>query len=426
MTEPPRPPTAAPHPPGQSEAVATVSSWRGRLVVLAGIIVVALNARIMVAVVSPITGLISQDLPLTATDEGLIGLAAPACFALFGAIAPTLGRRLGLEAMMIAALGVSLIGEVARSLAASPAEFILWSVPALAGAGIGNVITPPLIKKYFPDRLGLVTALYTTFATVSTALPPLFIYRIALATGWRFSAGVWAVVTAAGLVPWIAVVFSSDRAGARLAAVKRRLDPRTPVERPPRLRTPLWRSPVSWALMLVFSLNSLVGYTMFAWLPEMLRDVGETDAQASLHLAVFTLGSLPGALLIPVIVTRVRRTWLLVPVFFLGYALGFLGLTVWPAQHTMVWMVLTRVGDCFFPYAVTMINLRTRSTRGSIAMSGFVQALGYAVATIGPWGFGFLHSLTDGWQSPMIAFCCVLPVQFAAGLVVALAKPVEV
>ncbi|MDR2930495.1 MAG: MFS transporter [Propionibacteriaceae bacterium] len=402
----------------------TVSAWRGRIVVLAGIILVALNARLMVAVVSPITDLILGELPLTTSDEGLIGLAAPLCFAAFGAISPALGRRYGLEAMMIASLVITSIGEAARALATSPSEFLWWTVPSLAGAGIGNIITPPLIKKYFPDRLGLVTALYTTFATLSTSLPPLFILNIALATGWRFSMGIWAAVGVLGVIPWIAVVFSSDRAGARLAAIKRRLDPRTPVVRPPKLPIPLWRSPMAWSLMLVFSINSIIGYTMFAWLPAMLRDTGQSGAEAAFNLAAFTVGSLPGALIMPFIITRMRRTWILPPIFFLGYAIGFLGLTLSPGEHTLVWMILTRLGDCFFPYVMTMINLKTRSTRGSIGLSGFVQTIGYTIATVGPWGFGLLNTWSGGWHLPMVAMLVLLPLQLVVGIIVAFSRPI--
>ncbi|MDR2895045.1 MAG: MFS transporter [Propionibacteriaceae bacterium] len=398
------------------------SSLRGRLVVLAGIIVVALNARIMVATVSPIISLIVADIPLTSTDQAIIGLTAPLCFAVFGFLAPTLGRRLGLEATMIAAIAVSLIGEIGRSTAVSPIEFIIWTVPTLAGAGVSNVITPPLIKKYFPDRVGMVTAIYTAFATISTGLPPLFILQIAHATGWRFSAGVWAGVGVIGLLPWIAVVFSRKRSGARLAAIKRRLNPRTSVERPPALAKPLWRRPLAWALMITFSVNSIIGYTMFAWLPPMLRSAGYSEPAAAAHLAVFALGSLPGALLVPMLVARLRRVWILPPIFFIGYVIGFVGLALAP-QYALAWMIISRVGDAFFPYSLTMINLRTSSTRGSIAMSGFVQAVGYTIAVIGPLGFGLLHDLTAGWQAPMIALIAVLPLQLIGGLVVAKARP---
>jgi len=396
------------------------------LVALIGIMVVALNARIMVAVVSPISGLIKQDIPLSSTHEEIIGLAAPLCFALFGAIAPALGRRYGLEVMMIVALAVSVVGEFLRAVAASPADFIVWTIPALAGAGIANVLSPPLIKKYFPDRVAAVTAVYTFFATISTALPPLFILSIAEATGWRFSVGVWALLGLAGLVPWLAMVFSSDRAGRRLAAVKRRLDPRTPVSRPPKLTIPLWKNPVAWALTVVFAINSLLGYTMFPWLPHVLQDAGISTGSAAMYLAVFTAGSLPGAIVIPFLTARLRRTWLLPLAFFTGYAVSFTGLALVPGRLTLLWILVSRIGDSFFPYALTMVNLRTRTTRGSIAMSGFIQPVGYIIAAVGPWGFGFLHTLAGNWHLPMFALVALLPIQLIGGLIVARAKPVDI
>ena len=403
-----------------------VSPWRGRLIVLAGIILVALNARIMVAVVSPIISVITGDLPLSHANEEVIGLAAPLCFAIFGAISPALGRRYGLEAMMIAALAISSVGEVGRALAATPTHFIMWTVPALAGAGIGNVITPPLIKKYFPDRVAAVTAVYTFFACVSTALPPLFILSIAESHGWRFSVGVWALVGVVGIIPWIMVVFSSDRAGQRLAAIKRRLDPRAQIERAPKLSVPLWKNPVAWGITAVFAVNSILGYTMFAWLPHVLTDAGISTGDAAMYLAVFTAGSLPGALITPILVAHLKRTWILPIVFFSAYAVSFTALAIQPAHATLAWILLSRVGDCFFPYVLTMINLRTRTTRGSIAMSGFVQSVGYTIAILGPWGFGFLHTVSGNWHVPMFALVVLLPIQLIGGLVAARAKPVNI
>ena len=403
-----------------------VSPWRGRLVVLAGLLLIALNSRIMVAVVAPIIGLIKQDLPISSTDEEIIGLVAPLCFAVFGAISPALGRRFGLEALMIGALAISAVGEINRALVFYPAGFIAWTVPALIGAGIGNVIAPPLIKKYFPDRVAAVTAIYTFFTTLSTAMPPLFILGIAEATGWRFSVGVWAVIGLCGIVPWVAVVFSSDRAGERLAAIKRRLDPRGSVPRPPRLEIPLWQNKVAWSIAAVFACNSVIGYTAFAWFPHVFVDAGIPVGRADLYLGIFTAGSLPGALITPLLVARLKNTWILPVVFFTAYAISFTALAVNPAHATLTWILLSRVGDCFFPYVLTMINLRTRTTRGSIAMSGFVQPVGYTIAVLGPWGFGMLHSLTGNWQVPLFAIVACLPVQFIAGLIVAKAKPVEI
>jgi len=412
--------------PGSGALTAAVSPWRGRLVVLAGLLLIALNSRIMVAVVAPIIGLIRQDVPITRSDEGIIGLLAPLCFSVFGAVSPVLGRRLGLEALMVGALAVSGIGELYRALTHTPAEFIIWSVPALVGAGVGNVIAPPLIKKYFPDRVGTVTAVYTFFTTLSTSLPPLFILNIATTTGWRFSVGVWAIIGFCGLIPWLVVLFSSERAGERLAAIKRRLDPRVAPPRPSRLPIHLSRNSVAWSMTAVFAVNCIIGYTAFAWMPQVFVDAGIPVARADFYLAVFTAGSLPGALITPILVARMKRTWILPIVFFVAYAISFTALAVNPAHLTLVWILLSRVGDCFFPYSLTMINLRTRTTRGSIAMSGFVQPVAYMIAVIGPWGFGMLHTLVGNWHIPMFAIVACLPLQLIGGIIVARSKPVEI
>ena len=405
---------------------ATVSPWRGRLVVLAGLLLIALNSRIMVAVVAPIIGLIRQDVPISRSDEGVIGLLAPLCFAVFGAISPALGRRLGLEALMIGALAVSGIGELYRALIHTPTQFIIWSVPALVGAGVGNVIAPPLIKKYFPDRVGAVTAIYTFFTTLSTSLPPLFILNIATANGWRFSVGVWAIIGFCGVIPWLMVVFSSERAGERLAAVKRRLDPRVSPPRPHRLPIHLSRTPLAWAMTAVFAVNCIIGYTAFAWLPQVFVDAGITQARADFYLGIFTAGSLPGALITPILVARMKRTWILPIVFFTAYLISFLALAINPAHLTLAWILLSRVGDCFFPYSLTMINLRTTTTRGSIAMSGFVQPVAYAIAVIGPWGFGMLHTLVGNWHIPLLTLVACLPLQLVGGIVMARSKPLDI
>jgi len=396
------------------------------LVVLAGLLLIALNSRVMVAVVAPIIDLIRHDVPITRTDEGVIGLLAPLCFAIFGAISPALGRRLGLEALMIGALAVSGIGELYRALMHTPTQFIVWTVPALIGAGIGNVIAPPLIKKYFPDRVGTVTAVYAFFATISTSLPPLFILNIATATGWRFSVGMWAVIGFCGVVPWLAVVFSSEHAGERLTAVKRRLDPRVATPRPPRLPIHLHRSPIAWGMTAVFAVNCIIAYTAFAWLPQVFTDAGVPLARADLYLGVFAAGSLPGALITPLLVARMKRTWILPIVFFAAYAVSFTALAISPAHLTLLWILLSRIGDSFYPYTLTMINLRTRTTRGSIAMSGFVQPAAYLIAVIGPWGFGVLHTLTGNWHIPLFAVVACLPLQLIGGIVVARSKPVEI
>ena len=61
----------------------------------------------------------------------------------------------------------------------------------MAGYGIGNVVLPPLVRKYFPDRIGVVTAGYVTLLAVGMAMSPQFSVPLAdaAAGGYRWRSG---------------------------------------------------------------------------------------------------------------------------------------------------------------------------------------------------------------------------------------------
>ena len=206
--------------------------WRGRLVVLAGIVLVGLNLRIAVAAVSPIIEVVRQDFPLSDTQVGLLGTVPVASFALFGSLATPVARRLGLEPTMILALLLSMTGELLRALAGSAPAFIGWSVIALGGLGMGNVLLPPLVKRYFPDRIGTVTASYSVAMSVSAAVPPLVALPVAQAVGWRWSVGMWAILGFAAVVPWVVVIVQSVSARSHLRKLVRRAPRARPARRP--------------------------------------------------------------------------------------------------------------------------------------------------------------------------------------------------
>ena len=58
-----------------------------------------------------------------------------------------------------------------------------------AAVGVGNILLPPLVKKYFPDRIGLMTTIYSTTMAVASFTPPLVAVPVADAAGWRVSLG---------------------------------------------------------------------------------------------------------------------------------------------------------------------------------------------------------------------------------------------
>ncbi|HXF02185.1 MAG TPA: MFS transporter, partial [Arthrobacter sp.] len=180
----------------------------GRLTVLAGILLLALSLRLAVSGVSPVLANIAAELPFGTASTGVLGMLPTAAFAAAGFAVPVLMRRFGLEALLLVAIVMAAVGQLGRAMASDVPSFLVLSGLTMAGYGVGNILLPPLVKRYFPDRIGLITALYVTLLAVSTAFSPLLAVPLEQAAGWRFSIGVWAAVSVAALVPWLVTAWT--------------------------------------------------------------------------------------------------------------------------------------------------------------------------------------------------------------------------
>ena len=124
--------------------------WQGRALALIGIVLVAFSLRSAVASLSPVIDHISRDFPVSPVIVGLIGAAPPVCFAVFGLVTPLVERRFGLERVAVGALALMSLGLLLRGFAGDSTSLLAATVVVFAGVGAGNVLLPPLVKKYFP------------------------------------------------------------------------------------------------------------------------------------------------------------------------------------------------------------------------------------------------------------------------------------
>lgn len=127
----------------------------------------------------------------------------PISFALFGLLAPRLVPKYGLEKPIFLALGMIFLGIVGRSLSINVWMYGLLSFVCLGGIGMCNALLPPIIKQHFPNRLGLVTSIYTSLIYVSAGLPSLLAVPLTQAVGWRISTGSYAILALIAVVPWL-------------------------------------------------------------------------------------------------------------------------------------------------------------------------------------------------------------------------------
>jgi CP family cyanate transporter-like MFS transporter len=394
----------------------TGPSARRTLAVLA-IALLAANLRPSLIVIAPLLPSIRADLSMTPGLAGLLGAAPPLAFAVFGWLTPALGRLAGYERAAWGAMLVTATAQLTRLLTDDAIVFVALSFAAYAAMGVGNVLLPPLVKLHFPDRIGLVSALYIMLVSVGTALPAFLAVPVADAADWRLSAGVWGVFALTAVYPWL--VIRRPPTGDE--------DPEPAGTGPD--RQSIWallETPLGWGLVVVFGINSLNAYAMMTWLPTILVESGVSTTLSGIYLSVFAFVAIPLAFLVPWLATRVRSATPLVVTFAACYAAGYTGLLLSPTTATPVWVLLAGAGPGAFPLVLTLVNLRSSTVGGAAALSGFTQGLGYLLAGLGPLVMGLLRETTEGWDVPLMFLIGGLTLQLAAGYLVSRPGSIEV
>jgi CP family cyanate transporter-like MFS transporter len=390
----------------------------GRMLVLAGIVLSAFNLRTAVTSLTPLLDELGRVFGFGATMAGVLGMLPSAAFAAFGVATPALAHRAGLERTALLSMLLAATGLVLRSLAGGTGVLLLGSIVALAGMGIGNVVLPPLVKRYFPDRVGALSTLYITVLQLGTILPALVAVPVAAALGWRISMGAWAVLAVGAALPWIGVLWIERRRGSDLAqchdAAVAAGDEAPELSAPP-ARGRAWRTSLGWGMALMFGMTSLATYSMFTWLPKLLTEAGATPAFGGAMVALYSALGLLAALGMPALAVRVANPFPIVLACAGCHLAGFAGLLLAPMAAPLLWVPLVGLGPSTFPLALTLINLRTRTPGGSAALSGFMQGVGYALASLGPLLFGVLHEATRGWTLPFAMLAASVVVMAIGG-----------
>ncbi|MGF2949159.1 MFS transporter [Microbacterium alcoholitolerans] len=421
--------------------------WRGRALAVLGIVLCAFSLRSAVASLSPVIELIGDDFTVSSALLGVIGTLPPACFALFGLLTPLLERRMGIERVTVLALGSIAVGLAWRGLVGESIGLLLATTLIFAGVGMGNILLPPLVKKYFPDRLGLMMTLYTTAMAFSTFVPPLVAVPVADATSWRFSLAMWGAFALAGAIPWILILMRSGASSpTQNDRVPERIEgPATtrpaasdvdayavtgPIATSPttrRLFGRLARIPLVWALAFTFGTSSTMAYVSFAWIPAIVVDLaGVSAATAGLMLSLFAFLGLPASLLVPVLVVRFQATRPVFVVGSVGGLVGILGLLLAPVPALLpLWMSLFGIVGVLFPLSLVLISIRSRTSENAVLLSSFVQSVGYTFAAVFPLLVGVLHEVSDGWTVPLLVVAGVLIVTFPAGMIAGRRRTIE-
>jgi CP family cyanate transporter-like MFS transporter len=175
--------------------------------------------RLTVLATPPVIPLLHADLHLSETQIGWLSSLPPMLFAIAAVPGSLLIARFGLLQALLVGLLLTALGGAARG-AIPEATFVFASTIVMAaGVAIMQPTLPPLVRAWFPARIGFATAVYTTGLLVGEILPAGLTIPLVLPAvdgSWRLSFVVWAIPVL--LTAAVVVAYAKRLDGAKNAA----------------------------------------------------------------------------------------------------------------------------------------------------------------------------------------------------------------
>ncbi|MFD9906707.1 CynX/NimT family MFS transporter [Streptomyces sp. NPDC059063] len=407
-----------------AEAKSTATrAWAMRLVPV-GIVLAALNLRPAITSLGALFEEVRDGLGMSGTVAGMLTSVPTLCFAAFGVMAPRLARRFGPAAVVCAGMAAIAAGLVLRPFLGSTAGFLAASALALMGIAVSNVLMPVIVKRWFPDRVGPMTGLYSMALALGTSLAAALTVPMtdALGGSWRTGLAVWAVLPAVAFLPWL-VLSRGDRSAVRDAA--RGTGRAAADEGQDDAGFRITRSRTAWALAVFFGLQASSAYVTMGWMAQMFRDAGVSAGMAGLLVAVTMAMGVPLAFVIPRVATRLTHQGPAVIALGACGLAGYAGMYVAPAGGAWAWAILLGISNCAFPLALTMVGMRARTNAGVAKLSAFAQSTGYLISIPGPLLVGVLYQHSGGWGLPIALMAALMVPQIVIGTLAGRDRTVE-
>ena len=294
---------------------------RRYLTTLALLWLAGIGLRITILAVPPVLPRIHAELGMSETGVGLLTGLVPLLFAFAAIPGSALIARFGTHRTLVGGLALTAVASALRGAAPDVTLLYVTTFFMCMGVAFMQPAMPPIVREWWPARIGLGVAVYSNGLLVGEVLPPwLDPYVLPLVgDSWRWSFTVWSLPVLATAALIIAFAPPGEPLNLATSAARR--------------WWPDWRDPLLWRLGLVMgSVNSLYLATI-AFLPDFLHASGQSDL-ISAALTAQNGCQLPASFLMLALAGRLtRRRWPYVAsgVLSVGSVVGMVLLPGWAA-----------------------------------------------------------------------------------------------
>jgi CP family cyanate transporter-like MFS transporter len=355
---------------------------------------------------APLVPIISEYFALSKIQMSFLLSIPIIAFSSSSLIMGYLGRRASSDRIITLALLFLTLGLTLRIFTGVYGLFLFTGLIGVSIA-VMNYEIPVWVKLHVPESSGLVTGIYVTLMGVGAAVATAISVPVAESTdlSWKLSMAPWVLLSIAATLYWL--------------TKRRRYSFKSTTEFSPFWRTKAIKSPIAWALVLFFGLESMTFYGSASWLPTILttKDFSLAGAGAAIAFSGL-LGSAVG-LFFPHWISKFKDQRLLLALISALTGFSFLMMTIQDGKILILWLCLSNIGiSMAFPACLLLASMKSDSPEMTRTLSTMMQSLGYIISAAGPIYVGTFFEVTGSWNIALVAIAGISGLQLLVGLVV--------
>lgn len=367
---------------------------------------ISLILRPPVASIGPLLHEIVIDLGLTAGETSLLAAAPVFCFGVGAFASPGLVRRFGVNRSMLLVLLV-LLASVSLRLFFGYPGLLMGTIAVGLSIAVANVLLPTIVRVEFPNRVALVTGAYTTLLAFSASFAAwAAVPSSSLVGGWQPALALWIIPALLAAAFWAPKASGADVEVPQQQGVASEE------------RAAVLRSPISWAIVGFFGLQSLGFYSLLGWLPTLLIASGESPQSAGGFLGLATAIGIPAGLILSSAISKFKSlAWWAAGASLVTLS-GFLLLLASfnQPEFTAAACILIGVGQAStFPMSLSIISTRASTRAQTTQLSALAQGWGYLLAALGTFLVGYLAELSGSWSISVMLLVAITLAQVGFG-----------
>lgn len=372
---------------------------KNKKIIILSVILLALVLRTPLTGVGAIMASIRESLAINNTTAGFITTLPLIAFAIVSPFVTVFSRKYGLEKVLLFSTILISSALLLRFYISIPMIFLSTFLIGV-GIAVGNVLMPAFVKKYYSNKMGLMTGLYTVLMTLGAAVSSAIAYPIVRSNigSKDFSLGLALnnAVIIAILASILLCILSMTIKNEKIEAVNEKS----------KNITNIFSNPKLYSMILTFGMQSALFYSSVAWFGEIMIDKGFTNTEAGLLVSVSQFAQFPVTFAMPILAEKIKNK-VLIPVFiFICYFTSSLGFMFVDKNLSLILVsivLFALAGGGSFSYVMYLFSAKTNNIEEASLVSGISQSGGYLLAAVYPPVLGYIKDASS-WTSALIVF----------------------